>query len=64
MDARAVDLAIFKKKSDPYLILDLDPLEYFKYLLWGNGCILWLEINNMQRSWSDLNVLWMPGLWI
>ena len=30
MDARAVDLTIFKKKLDPYLILDLDPLEYFK----------------------------------
>ena len=34
----------------------------FKWLLWSHGCILRLEINNMQRYWSDLNVLWMPRL--
>ena len=39
-------------------------LKHFKWILWANGSISRLEINNMQRSWSDLNVLWTPGLWI
>ena len=34
----------------------------FISLLWSHGCISRLEINNMQRYWSDLNVLWMPRL--
>ena len=58
-----MDLAVFKKKSDPYLGIDLDPLGNFKHLLWNNGCISRLEINNMHRYWCDLNVLWTPGLW-
>ena len=63
MNEEAGKLAISKKKSEGGL-MGLDLLGNFKLILWSNGCILRLEINNMQRSWSDLNVLWTPGLWI
>ena len=44
--------------------MGLDLLEISYHYCGVMGCISMLEINNMQRYWSDLNVLWTPGLWI
>ena len=57
----AVGLGILKIKSEGKP-MGLDLLGNFKWILWVNGCISSLEINNMQRYWSDLNVLWTPRL--
>ena len=56
-------LAVLKKKSGVMWVKG-SWVGNFKLILCSNGSISCLEIITRNRYWSDLIVLWTPGLWV